>query len=107
MTGSVHEEEFAVLWPGGPPAVPAIEPAARPQSLDGARIGFLWDHMFRGEEIFPVIEAQIRSRFRDVTFVGYEAFGSTFGGEEHAVLEALPARLQALGVDAVISGNGC
>ena len=107
MSDHPQDAPFAVLWPGGPAAVPAIEPAPRPTSLDGKRIGFLWDYMFRGEEIFPVIEESIRAQYAGAQFVSYTAFGSTFGGEEHAVLDALPGRLRELGIDAVISGNGC
>ena len=102
-----HEQRFEVLWPGGPSAVPTIPPAKRPANLNGKRIGFLWDSMFRGDEIFPIVERQLRSQFPDAEFVGYEAFGSTFGGDEHAVLEALPARLRELQIHGVISGNGC
>ena len=94
------------LWPGGESAVETIRPAPRPASLEHLRIGFLWDSMFRGDEIFPMLKARLEADFRGVEFVGFEAFGSTFGGEEHAVLDALPEQLEALRVDAVISGIG-
>ncbi|MBC8239472.1 MAG: hypothetical protein H8E30_03250 [Alphaproteobacteria bacterium] len=100
-------EEFAALWPGGVNAVPAIPPAPRLAGLDGKRIGFLWDYVFRGEEIFPALERSLTASFAGLEIVDYEAFGSTFGGDEHAVLAALPQRLQALKIDAVISGIGC
>ncbi len=107
MANSTHSEVFATLWPGGPYAVEIVPPAARPDSLAGKTIGFLWDDMFRGEEIFPVIEAEIRARHPNTRFVGWEAFGSIFGGDEHRVLAELPARLAAEGVDAVVCGVGC
>lgn len=100
-------EEFAALWPGGANAVTAVPPATRPNSLEGKRIALLWDYMFRGEEIFPVLQEALRGDFANVEFVGYENFGSTFGGDEHAVLQALPERLKSLRVDAAISGIGC
>ena len=100
-------EEFAVLWPGGAGAVPSAPPARRPNSLEGKRIALLWDYMFRGEEIFPVLQEALRAEYPGVEFVGYESFGSTFGGDEHAVLEALPEKLKSLRVDAAISGIGC
>ncbi len=107
MTTNTNPESVAALWPGGESAVPAILPAPRLDSVDGKRIAFLWDYMFRGEEIFPMLEEHIRSKFANTTFVGYEAFGSIFGDGEHAALEALPDRLKNLNIDAVISGNGC
>lgn len=100
-------EEFAVLWPGGTGAVPSAPPATRPNSLDDKRIALLWDYMFRGEEIFPVLQDALRAEFPGVEFIGYENFGSTFGGDEHAVLAALPETLKSLQVDAAISGIGC
>lgn len=103
----MSEEEFSVLWPGGASAVPPIEPARRPNSLDGKRIALLWDYMFRGEEIFPILDQALHERFPEVEIVGYDTFGSTFGGDEHAVLEALPGLLKEHRIDAAISGIGC
>lgn len=100
-------ERFEVLWPGAMSAVPAIELAPRLDTLDGKRIAFLWDFMFRGDETFPMLAAQIRARAPSAKLVDYDEFGSIFGGNEHASLAELPARLRGLEVDAVVSGNGC
>ena len=102
----VNTELYEVFWPGGPSAVNTISSAPR-ADLTGKRIGILWDYMFRGEEIFPILEKSISERYENVKFIGYENFGSTFGGDEHAVLAALPKLLKKLKIDAVISGIGC
>lgn len=107
MSHPTPQEEFAALWPGGALAVPTVEPAPRPAALDGKTVAFIWDDMFRGDEIFPILERAIDAAFEDVRFVGHDAFGSTFGGDEHAVLASLPDRLREHGVDAVVSGVGC
>jgi hypothetical protein len=107
MTEMNEHETYAAYWPGGPTAVECAPPAPRPDSLNGKTIAFLWDNMFRGDEIFPVIQKTIAERFSETRFVGYEAFGSTFGGEEHAVLANLPEKLKQHRIDAVISGIGC
>ena len=44
--------------------------------LTGKRIGLLWDNVFRGDEIFPILEKNISKRYDKVKFVGYEQFGS-------------------------------
>lgn len=100
-------EDFKALWPGGADAVPAVSPAPRPADLNGKRIGFLWDYVFRGDEIFPVLERTLTESYDDVEIVGYDAFGSTFAGDEHETLAALPQRLKDLEIDAVVSGVGC
>ena len=103
---TLSTERLSALWPGGDSAVEPIEPAPRPTGLGARRVGFLWNHVFRGEEIFPLLASRLAADFEKVDFVGFDAFGSTFGGDEHAVLDALPSRLEELGVDAVISGVG-
>ena len=102
----VNTELYEVFWPGGPSAVDTISSAPR-ADLTGKRIGILWDYVFRGEEIFPILEKCISERYENVEFIGHENFGSTFGGDEHAVLAALPKLLKKFEIDAVISGIGC
>lgn len=96
-----------VLWPRGRRTVTAKAGAPRLQTLRGTTIGHLWDDLFRGDEIFPILEEALGERFPDVKFVGYRTFGSTHGANEHDVLRNLPARMRELGVDAVISGMAC
>ena len=95
------------LWPGGERAVAQISPAARPPSLDGRTVAFLWNSMFRGDEICPMIERALMQRFPGVRIIQADTLGPIFGGHEHAVLERLPGRLGELGVDAVVCGMGC
>ena len=106
-SGGQDAGKMDALWPGGAFAIPVTRPAMRLTTLAHKRVAFVWDNVFRGEEIFPLIEGALKQRFDGAECVGYEAFGSTFGGDEHAVVAALPERLREHRVDAVISGNGC
>ena len=99
--------EYAVVWPRAAKTVEMSEPAPRLDGLDGKRVAFLWDYLFRGDEIFPIIERELSSRYPDVTFVPYQTFGTTHGEGEHEVIASMATKLGELGVDAVISGMGC
>ena len=107
MATRTHGETFDVLSPGGPFGVDISPAAPRLDGLDGKTIAFVWDYVFRGDDMFPAIEQALQQRFAGMTFVPYDAFGSIFGGDEEAVLEALPDKLRALRVDGAICGVGC
>jgi hypothetical protein len=96
-----------VLWPRGRKTVDVRSLAKRLDRLDGKVIGELWDDLFRGDEIFPMLREALARRYPGVTFVDYRVFGSTHGGEEHRTMAALPDKLREHGVDAVISGMAC
>jgi hypothetical protein len=104
---SGNDGHYDVYWPRSPRQAGVAPLAPRLDSLDGKTIGFVWDYMFRGDEIFGLLEQGIRARFPAARFVNWREFGNTHGSEEHAVLCALPRRLEELGVDAAISGMGC
>lgn len=98
---------YAVHWPRAQ-RTQAVEPvAARLDGLSGKVVAFVWDYLFRGDEIFAMVRTQLQQRFPGITFIGHEEFGSTHGADEREVLARLPARLKELRVDAVISGMGC
>jgi UDP:flavonoid glycosyltransferase YjiC (YdhE family) len=99
--------DYAVVWPRSPKTAQVVELAKRPASLEGATIAFLWDYLFRGDEIFPIIERELSARYPNVTFVPYQTFGTTHGEGEHEVIAAMADKLGELGVDAVVSGMGC
>ena len=109
MTGmtDLREPTYDVVWPKSPLGTQARRPAPRLVTLAGARIGFAWDHMFRGEELFPVLAEELRRRYEGVEIVGYEVFGNLHGPQEQELVAALPDALHRYRVDAMVSGNGC
>ncbi len=104
---SNHDGNYSVVWPRGEKTVAVSDLAPRLDTLQGKTVCQLWDYLFRGDEIFPMIESELGKRYPGVRFVHYSEFGSTHGDEEREILENLPQRLKELGADAVISGMGC
>jgi hypothetical protein len=107
MARKQAQGKYQVVWPRGKKAVERAAPARRLDSLNGKIVAELWDYVFRGEEIFPLIESELSARFAGIKFLSPDRFGNTHSTEEREVLAALPDRLRELGVDAVISGMGC
>jgi len=107
MRGSDGREIYRVVWPRGARTVQPADVAPRLSTLEGKTIGQLWDDLFRGDEIFPILEEELGRRFPGVRFVRYDTFGSTHGRDEHRVLAELPEKLRRHEVDAVISGMAC
>ena len=81
--------------------------APRLDTLAGKTVAQLWDYIFRGDEIFLMLEESMKKLYPGVRFVSWREFGSTHGNQEHEVLASLPRKLRERGVDAVISGMGC
>jgi len=106
MTRSDGREIYRVVWPRGAGTVRASDVAPRLSTLEGKTIGQLWDDLFRGDEIFPILEEELARRFPGVKFVGYEEFGNFHGAREAQVSAQIPDRLRAHGADAVIVGIG-
>jgi hypothetical protein len=98
---------YEALWPRSPRQVGVKPLARRLDTLEGKTVAQLWDYVFRGDEVFPLLEEGLKQRFPGVRFVSWKEFGSTHGSEEREVLASLPRRFKELGVDAVISGMGC
>lgn len=103
------EPRFEVVWPQGTVAsAPPIALAPRLPDLSGKRLALVWDHVFRGDEMFAAFQDVVRARYADVSFVAHEAFGNVHGSiaEEHEAIERLPDRLRELEVDAAVVGVG-
>lgn len=100
-------DTFDVLWPRSAKTAEIRDLAERPASLDGKKVAFLWDYLFRGDEIFPLVEEGLASRYRDISFVSWKEFGTTHGAGEGELIAGLGKMLADLGVDAVVSGMGC
>jgi hypothetical protein len=100
------ESVYDVVWPLAPSAAPTASLAARSDDLHGKTVAELWDYLFKGEEIFPLIRQQLAARYPGIRFVEFEAFGSTHGRDEKELAAALPGLLRQHGCDAVISAVG-
>lgn len=102
MTEPVYE----VLWPLGKIGYEIKPLAHRISDLRDKTIGELWNHMFRGDEIFSTIREVLQERYPGVKFVDHTFFGNTHGQNELEVVAALPEKLREQGCDAVISAVG-
>jgi hypothetical protein len=100
------EPVYDVVWPLAPSAAPSGVLAARSPQLDGKTVGELWDYLFKGEEIFPLIRRALAARYPGIRFVEYERLGSTHGRDEAELARTLPEALRKHGCDAVISAVG-
>ena len=107
MNPENNANTYTVVWPRGRKTVEVTSLAERLESLEGKTIALVWDYLFRGDEIFPVLEAELGKRFPGIKFVNYDVFGSTHGHNEREVIAQLPEKLNEHGADAVISGMAC
>ncbi len=102
------ESEYQVVWPLGRSAVEKIEVTSGVEGLDGRKVAFVWDYLFRGPEIFDVIKSEITARYPTAQFIDYEAFGNIHGSdeEEKASLELLAERMREHGADGAVVAVG-
>ena len=105
MSG-LPNNRYEAYWPRSPRQMRIKPLAKRLDTLRGKTVAQLWDYLFRGDEVFALLEEGLKERYPDINWVGWKEFGSTHGAEEHEVLASLPRRFKELGVDAAISGMG-
>jgi hypothetical protein len=101
------DAQYATLWPRGPRQAKVKPLAKRLDTLEGKTIAWVWDYVFRGNEVFEQLEQSLRARYPGVKFLHWDLFGNTHGSDERNVVAGLPQKLRELGADAVVSGMGC
>lgn len=97
---------YEVVWPLGKSVYETVPLADRSQDLDGKTVCELWDWIFRGDEMFPVLRKGLANRYPGIKFVDYSHFGNTYGRNQREVIAELPELLKKYRCDAVISGVG-
>jgi hypothetical protein len=97
---------YDVVWPLGRVKQSGAELPPRLDTLEGKVIAELWDWVYEGDRAFPILREELSRRFPGLTFVDYTHFGNIHGGDEHEVIERLPALLHEHGVDGVLAGVG-
>ncbi len=98
---------YDVVWPRSPRGIQQRRRADRLDTLDGKRVAFLWDYLFRGDELFPVLATELTRRYRAVEIIDFAEFGNLHGSDEKERVGRLGDDLRDRGVDAVVSGMGC
>src|ERR1041384_5254700 len=96
------EPMYEVVWPLGRCVSKTVELAPPVVDLNGKTVCELWDWVFRGNEIFPILRAQLKQRYPNVRIVDYETMGDTHGNDEREYVATLPQLLARHGADAVI-----
>ena len=100
------EPVYEVVWPLGRSAFDTRAPQERIADLSGKTVGELWDYLFRGEDIFPLVRERLKARFPGIKFVTYDVFGNVHGPRQRELVADVPRLLQEHGCDAVISAIG-
>jgi len=107
MAQSNHDGYYEAYWPRGARQQKTRALAPRLDTLEGKTVAQLWDYLFKGDEVFALLEEDLKRRYPGIKFVSWREFGSTHADDEKEALAALPKRFKELGVDAVISGMAC
>ena len=107
MSNPPNDGYYEAYWPRGARQQRTRPLAPRLKSLEGKTVAQLWDFLFKGDQVFALLEEGLKKNFPGVRFVSWREFGNTHGRDERQVVAALPERLKAFGVDAVISGMAC
>ena len=103
---TVEQPIFEAVWPLAPLAGAAQRLGEPVLDLRNATICELWNALYKGDEIFALLERVLEERHPGIRFVPFSSFGSTHGPGDESVLAGLPARLAEAGCDAVISAVG-
>jgi hypothetical protein len=103
---SESSNEYSVVWPLSRQQITSVGETAGVGSLDNKRVAFVWDYMFRGDEMWELIKEGIRDRYPTAEFVGYEAFGNIHGPSETGVPSDLLDNVRRERVDAAVLAVG-
>ena len=89
-----------VLSPVGVADIKPVMPAPRLNTLEGKKIGMIWNAKPGGEYLLDEVEKQLSAKYKDITFVRMESEQGFSSEEMTAVLKAAPR------VDVVIHSVG-
>jgi hypothetical protein len=104
---ATNDGYYEAYWPRSPRQVGVKALAPRLKTLDGMSIAFVWDYVFRGDEVWVHLQEGLGARYSGLRFLDHTNFGNIHAGDEKQVLAALPQKLKDLGVDAVVCGMAC
>lgn len=106
----MNQEELGVVSPLGLPATQNKGIAPRLDSLEGKTIGEVYNHHFKGDQMFGLYREFLKQRYPGVKIVPYTELPASFVGGDSASHKRIAQEVATLarekGVDALITGNG-
>ena len=105
-SGKTVDATFEVVWPLGKLAAKPVDSAPALVDLNGKTVCELWDGVFRGDEIYPILRSELQKKFPGVKIVDYKTMGNTHDTNEREYVANLAGLLRQHGAHAVISAVG-
>src|SRR4051812_5214545 len=104
---NASEPLYEVVWPLGPTVQPeSVAPVSAIADLNGKTIGEMWDHRFKGDLMYEVLNEELRKRYPGIKIVDYKTMGNTHDTKAREYIANLPDKLKQHGCDAVVSSIG-
>ncbi len=102
------EPLYEVVWPLGRCVSPPVTLAPSLRDLNGKTVCEFWGWVYRGDQIFPIINEELRKRYPGIKIVDYQKTGDSHGNNimERDYVARLPEMFSEYGADAVIAGVG-
>lgn len=103
-------DALGVVSPLGQPVTQSAGLAPRLGSLDGKTIGEVYNHHFKGDQMFELYRELLRERFPGVRIIPFSDMPASFVGGDPAshrrIAQEVAAAAKEKGCDALIIGNG-
>ena len=106
----MSREQVAVISPVGLTRAQDNGVAPRLDGLEGKTIGEVYNHHFKGDQMFGLYRELLRQRYPGVRIIPYTELPASFVGGDPATQRRVAQEVAALakekGCDALIAGNG-
>ena len=106
----MNQNDLAVLSPLGLPAIRNEGIAPRLDTLEGKTVGEVYNHHFKGDQMFALYRQLLRQRYPSVRIIPYTELPASYVGGDPAtqrrIAREVAAQAKAMGIDALIAGNG-
>ena len=104
------QDDIGVVSPLGVPITQRTGLAPRLDSLAGKTIGEVYNHHFKGDQMFALYRELLTERFPGVRIIPFSEMPASFVGGDPAshrrIAQEVAAAAKEKGCDALIIGNG-
>jgi hypothetical protein len=106
----VTTDDLAVISPLGLPVTQNKGIAPRLDTLEGKTVGEVYNHHFKGDQMFALYRQLLRQRYPGVRIVPYSELPASYVGGDSAtqrrIAQEVAVQAKEKGIDALIAGNG-